>query len=633
MSIRLQQLVKHYGSHKVVDDLSLEIPDGEFFVLLGSSGSGKTTVLHMIAGLTPVDQGQIYLRHRDVTWLPPQERRVGLVFQHYALFQHMTVADNVEFGLRVQRLPRAERRRRCAELLDLVGLTGLERRMPHQLSGGQQQRVALARALATRPEVLLLDEPLGALDAKIRSELRRGLKAIQRELGVTTILVTHDQAEAFELADRLGVMSQGRLVEVGEPQRLYERPETEFVATFLGTANVLLAERTADGVRVGSRHLGLDSEARRVSPGQRVQVLFRPEQVALAYDASALDCPALGEAVVEQATYAGAGERLRLRLATEPGVRPIAPPLAFGRATVPIGAWRDLAASQRTPVATGDRVWVGVRRLHALPHTGLRIGLLADSSSAGQAAIAIAHQIAERAQAELVPWGAMTLAGGLPEPPDRRASPAWLEHPSRLGLPLRAAAKPGSGKGRGDCLETLRRVSEAPARDIVVAACSEDPVALVERLLLLGEHHLLLLPAPATLPERALVCVAAGEPGKGDVLFAGRLLRHLGGAATVLYVLSETEAAGNREGAERFLEAGVRTLASLGVPATWQIRPGPVVPTILNAMAQEGHDLLVVGAPLPAVNGRIALGGVVGQLVRRLAQPILVVRSLRISGA
>src|SRR5215207_3330575 len=192
MSIILEQLTKRYENHPVVNNVSLEVADGEFFVLLGSSGSGKTTILTMIAGLVSADKGRILLHGRDVTNLPAQARRVGFVFQNYALFQHMTVADNVEFGLRVRKAPAPERRRRRDELLELVGLAGLGNRMPRQLSGGQQQRVALARALAHRPDVLLLDEPLGALDAKIRVELRRTLKVIQRRLGIATILVTHD---------------------------------------------------------------------------------------------------------------------------------------------------------------------------------------------------------------------------------------------------------------------------------------------------------------------------------------------------------------------------------------------------------------------------------------------------------
>src|SRR5574342_449100 len=239
MSIVLEQLTKRYEGYPVVNRLSLEIADGEFFVLIGPSGSGKSTVLRMIAGLNTVDEGTVVLHGRDVTFASPQQRGVGFVFQHYALFQHMSVADNIEFAMRVRKVPRKERQRRCDELLEIVGLTGLGGRVPSQLSGGQQQRVALARALAHQPQVLLLDEPFGALDAKIRQELRRALRQIQRELHIATLFVTHDQDEAFELADRLGVMNFGRLLEVGEPSELYQRPQTEFVATFLGTSHMM----------------------------------------------------------------------------------------------------------------------------------------------------------------------------------------------------------------------------------------------------------------------------------------------------------------------------------------------------------------------------------------------------------
>ena len=242
MSILLENVSKRYEQQTVVNNVSLEIKDGEFFVLLGSSGSGKTTVLNIIAGLTDAEQGRVSLHGRDVTDLPTQKRNVGFVFQNYALFEYMTVAENIEFGLQIRKVAKKERQLKRDELLELVGLVGLGDRMPRQLSGGQQQRVALARALVLEPDVLLLDEPLGALDAKIRVDLRRSLRTIQRQLGVATILVTHDQEEAFDLADRIGVMSYGRLIEVGTPQDLYQRPQTEFVASFLGTANILLGQ-------------------------------------------------------------------------------------------------------------------------------------------------------------------------------------------------------------------------------------------------------------------------------------------------------------------------------------------------------------------------------------------------------
>ncbi len=336
MSIVLEHLMKRYDGHPVVNNVSLEVADGEFFVLLGSSGSGKTTVLNMVAGLIRTDQGRILLHGRDVTHLPTQERQVGMVFQNYALFQHMTVADNIEFGLQTRKVPKAERRHRRHELLELVGLSGLGDRLPKQISGGQQQRVALARALAYNPDVLLLDEPLGALDAKIRLELRRTLKTIQRETGITTILVTHDQEEAFELADRLGVMSFGRLMEIGYPEDLYKRPQTEFVATFLGTANLLVGQAQGEGVQLGALTFPLQDSSSLLHHDDRVQVLFRPEDVVLAPSPQDLGAPRLGQGEVEQVTFGGAFERLCNKMATGSGKTAAAARCAGHRPTRPL---------------------------------------------------------------------------------------------------------------------------------------------------------------------------------------------------------------------------------------------------------------------------------------------------------
>src|SRR5262244_4530738 len=253
MSITLDQITKRYRGTPVVNDVSLDVGEGEFFVLLGPSGSGKSTLLRAIAGLTGVDHGRISLHGRDVTHIAARKRGVGLVFQNYALFRHMTVADNIEFALRVRHMRARARRERRQELLRLVSLEGMDDRLPAQLSGGQQQRVAVARALAHKPEVLLLDEPFGALDAKIREELRRTIRQVQKELKITTVLVTHDQEEAFALADRIGVMNLGRLLEMGRPDKLYTRPQTRFVATFLGAANLMLGHQTKSGIYFGNR--------------------------------------------------------------------------------------------------------------------------------------------------------------------------------------------------------------------------------------------------------------------------------------------------------------------------------------------------------------------------------------------
>lgn len=285
MSIVLDQLSKRYGEQWVVNDVSLEVADGELFVLLGASGSGKSTILRLIAGLVLPDSGRILLHGRDVTHLAPQPRSTGFVFQNYSIFRHMSAAQNIEFGLKLRKVPAAERTRRCEELLEMVGLAGLGDRYPDQLSGGQQQRVALARALAYEPSVLLLDEPLGALDVKIRAQLRRSLKEVQRRLGVITILVTHDQEEAFELGDRIGVLERGVLLEVGNAEDLYLRPKSFFVARFLGAGTVLVGRAEFGQARFGPLSLPIPGELPHAE-GAPVGLLVRPEQVALSADRS-----------------------------------------------------------------------------------------------------------------------------------------------------------------------------------------------------------------------------------------------------------------------------------------------------------------------------------------------------------
>jgi putative spermidine/putrescine transport system ATP-binding protein len=237
--VSLRGLVKRFGDVVAVAGVDLDLREGEFFALLGPSGSGKTTVLRLIAGFETPDEGSIELGGKDVTRLPPFARDVNTVFQDYALFPHMSVAENVEYGLRVRRVPRTERRRRVEDALSIVRLAGYGGRRPAQLSGGQRQRVALARAVVNRPRVLLLDEPLGALDLKLRQEMQVELKRIQEEVGLTFVYVTHDQEEALTMSDRLAVFNHGRIEQVGQPAEVYERPETEFVAGFVGVSNVL----------------------------------------------------------------------------------------------------------------------------------------------------------------------------------------------------------------------------------------------------------------------------------------------------------------------------------------------------------------------------------------------------------
>jgi putative spermidine/putrescine transport system ATP-binding protein len=238
-NIQLRAIGKRYGDVVAVDEIDLEIERGEFFTMLGPSGSGKTTTLRMIAGFELPDSGTVELEGRDVTKLAPYDRDVNTVFQDYALFPHMTVADNVEYGLRVSKVAKAERERRRTEALEMVRLGGLESRKPSELSGGQRQRIALARAIVNRPRVLLLDEPLGALDLKLREQMQVELKGIQGEVGITFVYVTHDQEEALTMSDRIAVLNEGRVEQVGTPEEIYERPATPFVSGFVGVSNLL----------------------------------------------------------------------------------------------------------------------------------------------------------------------------------------------------------------------------------------------------------------------------------------------------------------------------------------------------------------------------------------------------------
>ncbi len=241
MGIAVRNLSKRFGGFQAVDDVSFEVPEGQLVALLGPSGSGKSTILRIIAGLEPADSGEVELTGEDATNLPVQRRGVGFVFQHYALFRHMTVRQNIAFGLEVKKIEKAEIHRRVDELLNLVQLSGYAGRYPSQLSGGQRQRVALARALAPRPKVLLLDEPFGALDSRVRDELRTWLRKLHDEVHVTSLFVTHDQQEAFEVSDQIVVLNKGKIEQMGPPQTLYEHPASPFVTEFLGAVNVLPA--------------------------------------------------------------------------------------------------------------------------------------------------------------------------------------------------------------------------------------------------------------------------------------------------------------------------------------------------------------------------------------------------------
>jgi spermidine/putrescine ABC transporter ATP-binding subunit len=278
-AVEVRNAVKRYGAVAALDEVTLAVPEGEFFGLLGPSGSGKTTLLRAIAGFVVPDSGEIRIDGQRIEGVPVHKRGIGMVFQNYALFPHLSVFDNVAFGLSVRGVASGEIKGRVAEALRLVRLSGLEERRPRQLSGGQQQRVALARALVTRPKVLLLDEPLGALDKRLRQEMQVELKLIQRMVGITTIFVTHDQEEALTLSDRIAILSDGRLVQVGPPAEVYERPATRFAAEFLGEAN-LFGGRVEGGVLRTTSGLAIAS-ALPLASGEAL-IAVRPEKIQLA---------------------------------------------------------------------------------------------------------------------------------------------------------------------------------------------------------------------------------------------------------------------------------------------------------------------------------------------------------------
>jgi mannopine transport system ATP-binding protein len=318
--VTVREISKSYGDIRAVDGVSIDVRQGEFISLLGPSGSGKTTLLMMIAGFETPNSGVIRVGDRDVTYLAPNRRDIGMVFQRYALFPHMTVAQNIGFPLRMRKIAKPEISRRVADVLSLVQLGGLETRLPSQLSGGQQQRVAVGRALVFEPPVLLMDEPLGALDKKLREQMQIEIKSLQQKLGVTVIYVTHDQEEALTMSDRIAVMRDGRLEQIGTPTALYDEPATPFVADFIGKTNFLEGECLSASpdrliVRIGESgriNIPKASGSDNRNPGTRVRLAIRPEQIRIVGRGDGGDGALAG--VVEAAIFVGAFRTFLLRL-------------------------------------------------------------------------------------------------------------------------------------------------------------------------------------------------------------------------------------------------------------------------------------------------------------------------------
>src|SRR5687767_14485880 len=370
-------LSKSFGKTSILENISFDVAEGEVLVLLGASGSGKTTILRIIAGLEMPYTGKVILHGKDVTELPARERGVGVIFQSYALFPKMTVEKNIGYGLRIRKRKRKEIRQTVDRLIKLVQLEEHRKKYPWQLSGGQQQRVAIARTLAYKPQVLLFDEPFGALDAQTRVHLRREIRALLKQVKVPSIFITHDQEEALELGDRIAVLNNGHLEQIGTPDEVYNNPSTEFVATFLGAANLLLGVVTSGHVEIGTARLPAEKETRRFREGQSVKLVFRPEDVCLSPDANLAEgCRRLANGVVEQVNFVGAYERLnvRLDLAHRPQTGDLAPVYEVTINTpermvgVPIMATRPKPDASAMRMKVGDRVAVGLTSFSLLPN-------------------------------------------------------------------------------------------------------------------------------------------------------------------------------------------------------------------------------------------------------------------------
>lgn len=371
---------KKFGSTVILEDIDFDVAEGESLVLLGASGSGKTTILRIIAGLEEPDTGRVVLHGKDVTELPARERGVGVIFQSYALFPRMNVEKNITYGLRIRHRPRKEIQETLDRLIALVKLEAHRKKYPSQLSGGQQQRVAIARTLAYKPEVLLFDEPFGALDAQTRVHLRREIHTLLREVKVPAIFITHDQEEALELGDRIAVINAGRIEQIGTPDEVYNKPETEYVATFLGAANLLLGVVNRRSVEIGAAIIPAHEETARFRDGQSVKLVFRPEDVHLSPRGTMPEgCRRLANGIIDQISFVGAYERLTLRLdlierqptQSEPPLYKVAITTPDKRTGIPVVVTRPKPAATALPLRVGDRVAIGLTAFRVLPNFAL----------------------------------------------------------------------------------------------------------------------------------------------------------------------------------------------------------------------------------------------------------------------
>jgi ABC-type Fe3+/spermidine/putrescine transport system ATPase subunit len=508
-----------------------------------------------------VDHGRIALHGNDVTHVSARQRGVGLVFQNYALFRHMTVGENIEFALKVRRMKSAERRARRKELLRLVALEGMDDRLPTQLSGGQQQRVAVARALAHKPPVLLLDEPFGALDAKIREELRRTIRQVQRELKITTVLVTHDQEEAFAMADRIGVMNLGRLLECGEPHELYARPATRFVATFLGAANLLLARQTEQGIRFGAMPVSARRAVEKLdgTREQEVVAVLRPEEVELAPTRDNLRNNFIATGVVDEMVFTGALERIRVRMSDGAASAQIA--TSNGENGAPLLDVTRTQHEQRSfPVVIGQSVAIGVRRIHVLP----------------------------------TPLSSYTAYAA-----DAAGADRLSQHP--LLVELASRMKTRIVKRHEAALVACEAPASAPVSGVAVIGSEQNTAQQLQWLLQNGAGEVLVLPAQSSSPQRVLIHWTDDSARRSTLAVAASLLRHV--AAEAVYVGIFPESTGGESqrpfGVRTLLDARSEAQAVHGLEMRTELRFGAAADELQRQMSEVPDQMLILGISDP----------------------------------
>ncbi|MCF7840351.1 MAG: ATP-binding cassette domain-containing protein [Candidatus Marinimicrobia bacterium] len=625
MSIILENLRKQFGNTLVVNNVSLDIQDGELFVLLGASGSGKSTILRMIAGLLAPDSGSVKIDGVDVTHVDARKRNVGMVFQNYSLFGHLRVFENVEFGLQVRGLPKAQRRNRSKELLEAVGLTGLGHRYPSQLSGGQQQRVAVARALAYNPKVLLMDEPFGALDVKIRGTLRQNLQEIQRRLKVTTILVTHDQEEAFELADRIGVIERGQLIETGPPDVLYHHPKTEIVATFIGGGNILVGREDEAHIRLGEVLLPIPEQAPIHAHGSPVRVLFRPETVVTSREKFANNSGIypLGQGRVLKRIFNGPVQRMVLEMQALAGVRPLKPAPQYGQPQTQIEAV-ETTTGLNHGVEINEVLWVGVRDYHILEPSGIKFLVYTDTPAENPPAQALALQLGQVTKGFVTLFSIVTREEELA---DRQSQIDHIQQVWQDRIPQIAAQVE-----RGTLTDQLLLKIQSGNYDILVLDRQftgidnqHEMTPLLQYMLEQTLLPVLTVSKPSARVSHMLICTAAGEPGKSDVQVGGRLAMRTHSKVTVFSVLRPKSDQAEKERVGDYLQRACRSLTGLGIDCDTLLGSGQPMEELFNEADKPAYDLIVMGAPLPQAPQRTHWPEVAFRIIRELEKPVLLV--------